>query len=94
MALALKVTAAYLSAVETGRKPLTAELVQKIVAHFETVQVNAHSLFGLAELTGKDLPLDDLEEDERQAVAAFARRLPEMPRSRRRKAIQKLLELE
>ena len=92
MADALRVTRSYLSAVETGRKPLNDELVRNIVAYFKTLKTDAQNLFALADLTATDLPLDDLDEDERQAVAAFARRLPDMPRSRRREAIQKLLE--
>jgi transcriptional regulator with XRE-family HTH domain len=94
MAHALKVTPAYLSAVETGRKPPNDELVRRIVAYLQTLNTDAHGLFALAHVNGKELPLDDLDEDERQAVVAFARRLPDLPRSQRREAIRKLLDFE
>jgi len=92
MADALKVKPSYLSAVETGRKPLNDELVRKAVAHFKTLKVNAHELFALADRTRKQLSLEQLEEAEREAVAGFARRLPDMTRNQRREAILRLLD--
>jgi HTH-type transcriptional regulator, competence development regulator len=92
MAGALNITPAYLSAVETAREPLRDELVQNIVAYLKILKIDAHDLVGLADPPAKDLPLHDLEEHERQALSAFVRRLPEMPRSQRRAAIQRLLD--
>jgi transcriptional regulator with XRE-family HTH domain len=94
MAEALKVKPSYLSAVETGRKPLSDELVRKAVAYFKSIKINADDLFALADRTRKALSLENLEEDEREEVAAFARRLPDLSRSRRREVILKLRELQ
>jgi HTH-type transcriptional regulator, competence development regulator len=94
MAAVLKVSPAYLSAVEMGRKPAHDELVRKAVAYFRSLKIDASDLFALADRTRKEIDVARLKEDERVEFAAFARRLTSMPPPKRQEAIKKLTKIE
>lgn len=83
MAEALGVTPAYLSAVEVGRKPVNDRLVEKAVDFFDRRLDNFDrgALIAAADRTRDSVDVSCLSEEQRQGVAAFARRLknPENP---------------
>ena len=94
MAEELDVSPAYLSAIETGRKPLNDELVRRCVGYFRKHNIDAAVLLRLADLRRKQVSVAHLEEDERAAFAALARKLPELPKSKRRQLLEKIIEEE
>lgn len=78
LADALGVSSAYLSAVETGKKPAPASMVDKIAAYFDLdVKKRAH-LRQLATQSMKFVQLDLHGKDakSRELATAFARRFP------------------
>lgn len=84
MAAEFGVKPSYLSAVETGRKPLNDQLVQKSVAYFSKYCIDAKALLEIADRSRKSLNVESLDATGRLYVADFARKLPTMPKDRLR----------
>lgn len=94
MAEELDLYPSYLSAVETGRKALNEDLVRRCVAYFRKQGIDATNLLALADRRRMEVSVEHLEENERAAFAALARKLPTLPKSKRRQMIEKILEEE
>jgi len=77
MADALKVSAAFLSAVETGKKNVPGELLEKIIGHFELTGADAHQLRRLA-LESRSAITIKPNPKTRELAAAFARKFEEL----------------
>jgi transcriptional regulator with XRE-family HTH domain len=77
MAKALECSPAYLSAVELGKKPLSDDLVSKIIAYFHSHGCIADDLWKLADETKREVivNVDGFDPEAKQAVAAFARKV-------------------
>lgn len=73
MADELGFTAAFLSSVETGRKKVPPELVQKVRSYFESRNVTVERLDELAAMANRSVPLDGLSPQHQMLVAGFAR---------------------
>jgi transcriptional regulator with XRE-family HTH domain len=99
MAEALDKKASYLSAVELGDKPLSEQLVKDIIKYFRSLPYFRQHRFDedyvlrLADRTRRIVPVEHLKESEKEAVAAFARRLPELSDPARAAFTKKLEEL-
>lgn len=76
MAAALTVSPSYLSSIEVGRKPLNDSLVTSISRYFRQQGVNADDLIALADRTRASIRVDTLDNQSREMVATFARRVP------------------
>lgn len=76
MAEELGVSAAYLSAVETGKKKLTDGFVAKVVRYFESRGIDAVPLRKAADAAQSEFQIDaeGFSDDSRMLMAAFARR--------------------
>jgi transcriptional regulator with XRE-family HTH domain len=74
MADFMNVSTSYLSSVETGRKPLTPAIARNAIAFFASKGIDATDLQGLADESVKAIPVENLQQRERRAVAALARR--------------------
>lgn len=73
MADTLGVSPAFLSSVETGRKKVPPELVEKVRSYFELRSVAIGSLEELAAVANKSVSLDGLSPQHQMLVAGFAR---------------------
>lgn len=73
MAEQLGVSAAFLSSLESGRKNISDEWVQKIEAFFESKGTPVQALQELADLSNKTVPLEGLAPEHQRLVTAFAR---------------------
>ncbi|MDE2420922.1 MAG: helix-turn-helix transcriptional regulator [Gammaproteobacteria bacterium] len=71
----LEVTPAYLSAVETGRKPVNAQLINNITQHMSLSTGEAHSLTLAASKSRPDVTLRPKSDFESEVALMFARRL-------------------
>lgn len=81
MADLLKVTSSYLSAVETGKRAVPSEWPQKIASEYGLVAQEEAELVRLAALSAPEFVVDlprDADEQTREAVAMFARRVTSM----------------
>lgn len=81
MADLLKVTSSYLSAVETGKRAVPSEWPQKIASEYGLVAQEEAELVRLAELSAPEFTVDlreGADEQTREAVAMFARRVTSM----------------
>ena len=78
MAEALDVSSAYLSAVETGKKPASSALVEKIADYFNVSARQRTELHQLASKSAKfvQLQLTGANSKSRELATAFARRFP------------------
>lgn len=78
MAEAIGYSEAYLSAVETGRKPINDELLVKTIGYFRTLDpsLNVTDLERAADESKKSLNVESLDDLERGVLGAFARKLP------------------
>jgi len=75
MAESMGVSAAYLSGVETGSKPLTDRVVEGTKAFFSAYEgVDSREIQSAADKTIQSYDLSDMDEDGRGLVAAFARK--------------------
>lgn len=75
MAESMGISAAYLSSVKTGAKPLTEKVVVGAIDFFSAQEgVDTSEIRGAADKTIQTLDMTDMEEDDRELVAAFARR--------------------
>ena len=70
---------AFVSAIETGRKPIPDSYVLMISRAMELSAPEIRELRGAADRTRKEVPVQELPEDQRELVAAFARKIDELP---------------
>ncbi|WP_250466143.1 helix-turn-helix transcriptional regulator [Caballeronia sp. GAFFF2] len=73
MATTLGFTAAYLSAMETGRKKIPSEVVAKAEQYFEEKGVRLEPLQPLADVSNASVSLEGLTHEHQMMVAGFAR---------------------
>lgn len=72
-------SAAFISAIETGRKPIPEGYVVKVGRVMELAHAELRDLERGADQTRTDVRLDNLPAQQRELVAAFARRLDDIP---------------
>jgi Zn-dependent peptidase ImmA (M78 family) len=72
-------SAAFISAVETGRKPIPNSYVAKAARAMELSESELRDLERAADQARKEVRLDKMPADQRELVAAFARRLDAIP---------------
>ncbi len=70
---------AFVSAIETGRKPLPDGFVRAVVRALDLTADQAKELRRAADRTRKEVTVEKLPEDQRELVAAFARTIDELP---------------
>lgn len=73
MAATLGYTAAFLSALETGRKRIPAEVVTKVEQYFAARGIQLEPLQPLADVSNETVSLEGLTPDHQMMVAGFAR---------------------
>jgi transcriptional regulator with XRE-family HTH domain len=78
MAEAIGYSEAYLSAVETGRKPVNDELLEKTIEYFTAINNNfsKDDLVRAADESKTAINVERLEDLEKGVLGAFARKLP------------------
>lgn len=70
---------AFISAVETGRKPIPDAYLHQMVRAMDLTAEEIRGLRRAAERTRKEVRVDNLAGEQRELVAAFARKLDEVP---------------
>jgi Zn-dependent peptidase ImmA (M78 family)/transcriptional regulator with XRE-family HTH domain len=75
----LNKSAAYLSAIETGRKPIPDGFVLDVARAMRLSTEELSALRKAADRTRKHVAIERLPEDQREIVAAFARRIDKVP---------------
>src|ERR1700733_1979682 len=75
----LDCSAAYLSAIETGRKPIPDGFVLDVARKMKLSTEELTILRRAADRTRKHVKIERLPEDQRELVAAFARRIDKIP---------------
>ncbi|SAL25685.1 Helix-turn-helix domain protein [Caballeronia turbans] len=78
----------FLSAVETGRKPVPAQLVADIAAAYQLSSDSKQSLQVLAERSMTTFKIEPKDESEHALVAAFARKLDSLDDEQRQKILR------
>jgi transcriptional regulator with XRE-family HTH domain len=79
LARLLSISPAFLSAIETGRKPIPDDFVRTVAKVMELSTDELATLRKAADRTRKHIKIERLPEDQRELVAAFARRLDKVP---------------
>ncbi|MFO1125735.1 MAG: XRE family transcriptional regulator [Methylocystis sp.] len=92
LATRLGISTAFLSAIETGRKPIPDGFVVKISGAIDLSLGELKELRAAAEKTKREIRLDKLKDEDRQLVAAFARRIDELPEELIEQLRKKVLE--
>jgi Zn-dependent peptidase ImmA (M78 family) len=72
-------SAAFVSAIETGRKPIPDAYVLMVARAMDLPAGEIKDLRRAADRTRKEVPVEELPEDQRELVAAFARKIDELP---------------
>lgn len=78
---ALDVSVAWLSAIETGRKTATNDIVERLASHFALDTGRRNELFRLADISRTEFkikPARDADENRRDMVAVLARRFDDL----------------
>ncbi|TIU89762.1 MAG: ImmA/IrrE family metallo-endopeptidase [Mesorhizobium sp.] len=75
----LEQSAAFVSAIETGRKQIPDGYLRKISKAMELTAEETRRLRAAAERTRKEVRVDNLRGEQRELVAAFARKLDDVP---------------
>jgi transcriptional regulator with XRE-family HTH domain len=75
----MKISSAFLSAIETGRKPIPDGFVLDVARALELSTEELSTLRKAADRTRKHVMIERLPEHQRELVAAFARRLDNVP---------------
>lgn len=75
MADGIGVNASYLSAIETGKKPINAHLLNNIIAFLDLDAKQADELVSLASKLEQDVIISPANEDEAELALMFARRI-------------------
>jgi transcriptional regulator with XRE-family HTH domain len=80
VASALGVSVAFLSAIETGKKNVPNELLEKIVTHFELSEEDAQLLRQFAWSSQREIKIsmNGMNDRSRELVAGFARKFSEL----------------
>lgn len=73
MAKNIGTSPAFLSGMETGRKKISKEWVEKIVAFFESKNVKVEDLQELAHISNDAIPVEGLSLQQQMLVAGFAK---------------------
>jgi Zn-dependent peptidase ImmA (M78 family) len=79
LAQRLKKSAAFLSAIETGRKPIPDNFVREVADAMALTTEELATLRKAADRTRKHVTIERLPEEQREIVAAFARTLDKVP---------------
>lgn len=79
VAEALGVSSAYVSAIETGRKPIPDGFVSQIGRALKLSEEERNKLRRAADRTRKEVRVEKLQENQRELVAAFARKFDDLP---------------
>lgn len=79
LAETLEQSTAFLSAVETGRKPIPEGMVLRLSRAMSLTAAEVKDLRSAADKTRKEVKVDDKSENDRELIAAFARRLDDFP---------------
>jgi transcriptional regulator with XRE-family HTH domain len=79
LARLLGCSAAFISAIETGRKPIPDAYVLKMARAMDLSAPEIRILHRAADQARKEVRLDKMPAEQREIVAAFARRLDEIP---------------
>jgi len=79
LADALGVSSAYLSAIETGRKPIPDGFVARVGRAMPISADELRLLRRAADRTKKEIKVDALPDEQRELLAAFARKLDDVP---------------
>lgn len=79
MAESLGVSTAFLSAIETGRKPIPDGFVVKISRMLQWPLAEIQALRSAVDRTRAELRLDDKKEEDRELIAVFARKKDALP---------------
>ena len=79
VATKLNKSSAFVSAIETGRKTIPDGFVRAVVRAMDLSAEEAKELRRSADRTRKDVTVEKLPEDQRELVAAFARKINELP---------------
>lgn len=74
----LNKSAAFLSAIETGRKPIPDDFVREVANAMKLSTEELARLRKAADRTRKHVTIERLPEDQREIVAAFARNIDKM----------------
>jgi transcriptional regulator with XRE-family HTH domain len=80
LASKLGLSIAFISAVETGRKPIPDGYAKAIARAMDLTAAEIRELRRAVDRTRKEVRVEGLPEEQRELVAAFARRLDELPR--------------
>jgi transcriptional regulator with XRE-family HTH domain len=70
---------AFLSAIETGRKPIPGGFVGKLARALELSAAETETLRKAKDRTRREVRVDGIKEEERELIAAFARRPDKVP---------------
>jgi len=79
LARLLGLSAAFVSAIETGRKPIPDGFVLRVSKAMQLTTEELRALRKAADRTRQVVKIEKLPEDQRELVAAFARRLDKVP---------------
>ena len=79
LARLMRCSAAFISAIETGRKPIPDDYVARVSRVMDLVAAQTSDLERAADQTRKEVRVDKMPADQRELVAAFARRLDDIP---------------
>lgn len=77
MAEALDVSPAFLSGLETGRKKISADWVEKVLGFFASKGIVINGLWEAADISNQSVSIDGLDPRHQQFLAAFARMKPD-----------------
>lgn len=75
----LELSSAQVSAIETGKRAIQPEYVQQVVAAMQLNPAQAEELERAADKTRTEVRIDHLPLNQRELVAAFARKVDELP---------------
>lgn len=75
MADGIGVSAPYLSAIETGKKPVNAQLINSIINYLKLDETEANQLVAVASTLKNDVIIKPANDDEAELALMFARRL-------------------
>lgn len=94
---ALEISSSFLSAIETGRKPIPGGFVTKLSRAMGLSAEQVAELRKAKDRTRKEVDVDNKSEEQRELIAAFARRLDDVPDALReeiKKIVLKSMEAE
>ncbi|OYQ99813.1 hypothetical protein B9P90_04275 [Citrobacter freundii] len=92
MADALQVTSSYMSALETGKKRISDEIIEQVCAYLELEGPSKQDLIDAAAVSQPSISIDlnGLEERDRMLGVAFARRIGSLSQEKREEMLKLL----